>query len=199
MNSIVGSSVSVIEIKKSEFITSIKNVNSVQEAKEFIELISNKHSDARHNCYAYIVGSKEKCSDDKEPSGTAGLPILNVLEHNNMGNIVCVVSRYFGGIKLGAGGLVRAYSKSASNALLNAKIVSLVKGVVISISFDYTYNKIIDYNLKKYNILSKEYLNKVVYNLHIKKNDYKEVEKILKEINHLIEIKILKELDIIDE
>ncbi len=199
MKSILGSSTSKIEVKKSEFIVSLKNINTVNQAKEFIEEINLKYADARHNCYAYIVNGMEKCSDDGEPSGTAGLPILNVLQHNDMDNIVCVVTRYFGGIKLGAGGLVRAYSKSVSNALLNSEIISLVKGYVISIEFDYTDNKLIDYNLKEYKILNKEYLNKIKYQLHIKQSEYDKLKEILNKINHLIEINILKELDIIDE
>ncbi len=199
MKSILGSSTSKIEVKKSEFIVSLKNINTVEEAKKFIEEINLQYLDARHNCYAYIIKGTEKCSDDGEPSGTAGLPILNVLQHNDMDNIVCVVTRYFGGIKLGAGGLVRAYSKSVSNALLNSEIISLVKGYIISIEFDYTDNKIIDYNLKEYKVLNKEYLNKVKYQLHIKQSEYDSVKEILNKINHLIEINILKELDIIDE
>ncbi len=199
MKSILGSSTSKIEVKKSEFIVSLKNINTVEEAKKFIEEINLQYLDARHNCYAYIIKGTEKCSDDGEPSGTAGLPILNVLQHNDMDNIVCVVTRYFGGIKLGAGGLVRAYSKSVSNALLNSEIISLVKGYIISIEFDYTDNKIIDYNLKEYKVLNKEYLNKVKYQLHIKQSEYDNVKEILNKINHLIEINILKELDIIDE
>ncbi len=199
MKSIKGSSTSTIEIKKSEFIASLKNVNTIEEAKEFIESISLKYPDARHNCYAYIVGAIQRCSDDGEPSGTAGIPILNVLQHNEMQNIVCVVTRYFGGIKLGAGGLVRAYSKSVSNALKESEVISLVKGFLIEITFDYSDNKVVDYKLKNYNILNKEYLNKVFYILHIKQEDYEEVKEILKGINHLIDIKKLKELDIIDE
>ncbi len=199
MKSILGSSTSKIEVKKSDFIVSLKNINTVEEAKKFIEEINLQYLDARHNCYAYIIKGTEKCSDDGEPSGTAGLPILNVLQHNDMDNIVCVVTRYFGGIKLGAGGLVRAYSKSVSNALLNSEIISLVKGYIISIEFDYTDNKIIDYNLKEYKVLNKEYLNKVKYQLHIKQSEYDTVKEILNKINHLIEINILKELDIIDE
>ncbi len=199
MKSILGSSTSKIEVKKSDFIVSLKNINTVEEAKKFIEEINLQYLDARHNCYAYIIKGTEKCSDDGEPSGTAGVPILNVLQHNDMDNIVCVVTRYFGGIKLGAGGLVRAYSKSVSNALLNSEIISLVKGYIISIEFDYTDNKIIDYNLKEYKVLNKEYLNKVKYQLHIKQSEYDNVKEILNKINHLIEINILKELDIIDE
>ncbi len=199
MKSIKDSSTSTIEIKKSEFIASLKNVNTLEEAKEFIESISLKYSDARHNCYAYIVGADQRCSDDGEPSGTAGIPILNVLQHNDMQNIVCVVTRYFGGIKLGAGGLVRAYSKSVSNALIESEIISLVKGFVIEITFDYSDNKVVDYKLKKHNILNKKYLTKVIYTLHIRQEDYEEVIETLKGINHLIDIKKLKELDIIDE
>lgn len=108
--------------KKSKFITNLVVVKSIKEANEKIILINKKYHDARHNCYAFrVLENKnevyEKSSDDGEPSGTAGLPILNILKKNNLVNCLIVVTRYFGGILLGTGGLVRAYSESAIGAI----------------------------------------------------------------------------------
>lgn len=114
---------SIIE-KKSEFISHIKRVNSEEEAKTYIEEIRSKYRDARHNCYAYIIGEKEEIqrySDDKEPQGTAGLPILDVLKKNDLKDVCLIVTRYFGGILLGASGLTRAYAKSASEVVSISK------------------------------------------------------------------------------
>ncbi len=114
----------LVEVKKSKFISYIFNVNSVDEIKRIIEQIKVENKKATHVCYAYSISGKEfleKAFDDSEPSGTAGKPILNVIQKQNLSNILIVVVRYFGGIKLGAGGLVRAYSKAASLAVLETK------------------------------------------------------------------------------
>lgn len=100
------------EVKKSKFYGHIKEVSSVNEAKNFIDEISNKHKKARHNCTAYIVSGQEKYNDDGEPKGTAGLPIHSSMHMRELKSHVIVISRYFGGKKLGGGGLIRAYRKS---------------------------------------------------------------------------------------
>jgi uncharacterized YigZ family protein len=110
------------EIKKSRFIARATEAESRQQAMAFLEQARKDYPDARHHCWAYLVGAPHSpltvaCSDDGEPSGTAGKPILNVLEHKGVGNVMVVVIRYFGGIKLGAGGLVRAYSQAAQMAM----------------------------------------------------------------------------------
>ncbi|MBQ3253267.1 MAG: YigZ family protein [Acholeplasmatales bacterium] len=113
-----------IIIQKSEFICRLYRVNSLEEIESILESIRKKHYDATHNCYAYILGENQeiqKCSDDGEPSKTAGAPMMDVLKKNNMTNILAIVTRYFGGILLGAGGLVRAYSSSVSECLKLAK------------------------------------------------------------------------------
>ena len=115
-----------IEIKRSRFITHLEPVTSVAEADAFIAEIRKKHWDARHNCVAMITGvtgDQARSSDDGEPSGTAGVPMMEVLRRRQMTDVVAVVTRYFGGIKLGAGGLVRAYSGAVSGAFDLAQIV----------------------------------------------------------------------------
>ncbi|MGL5207238.1 MAG: YigZ family protein, partial [Acidaminococcaceae bacterium] len=114
-----------IVIDKSRFICTLKKVATEEEAQEFIKEIKKKYWDATHNCSAYIVGETgmaQRSSDDGEPSGTAGLPMLEVLRKNHLHNVAAVVTRYFGGIKLGAGGLVRAYTNSVATAIEGAGI-----------------------------------------------------------------------------
>ena len=116
--------INTIIISKSEFITRLFRVNNIDEVNKNLAETRKKHYDASHNCYAYILGDNaeiEKCSDDGEPLKTAGAPMLDALKKNNVTNILAITTRYFGGILLGAGGLVRAYSKSVSEALKLAK------------------------------------------------------------------------------
>ena len=100
-----------LEIKKSKFISKLYRVNNIEDVNNILSSLRKEYSDATHHCYAYIINNSKKSSDDGEPGGTAGIPILQVLDKNNLNYVLCVVIRYFGGIKLGAGGLVRAYSK----------------------------------------------------------------------------------------
>ncbi|NLK94910.1 MAG: YigZ family protein [Clostridiales bacterium] len=128
------------EEKKSEFIGYCKRVESEEEAKAFITEIKNKHKQARHNCYAYVIGEKmntQRYSDDGEPQGTAGIPILEVMKKKEITDCVIVVTRYFGGILLGAGGLTRAYIKGATIAIDNAGVIEKVQGLMISVKLDY--------------------------------------------------------------
>src|SRR5690625_4940686 len=130
-----------IHIQKSRFIGYTERVTSEEEAQSFIQTIKKKHYDATHNCSAYIIGEQDqiqKANDDGEPSGTAGIPMLEVLKKLFLKNTVIVVTRYFGGIKLGAGGLIRAYGSTTSQTIKSIGIVQrqLVKG--ISIKTDYT-------------------------------------------------------------
>ena len=119
--------VNTIVIEKSRFITYLKPVKDEQDFKDYLKEIKKKHYDATHVCSALIIGDIKRSSDDGEPSGTAGSPILNVLVKNNLNNTCALVVRYFGGIKLGAGGLIRAYSSSVSTALQQAdKVVDVI-------------------------------------------------------------------------
>ncbi len=134
------------EEKKSEFIGYIKRVTTEEEGKEFVTEIKSKHKDARHNCWAYIIGQNkniQRYSDDGEPQGTAGIPILEVIKKNDLTDCVVVVTRYFGGILLGASGLTRAYTKGAVIAINAAGTVEKVLGLRVSIDVDYDlYGKI---------------------------------------------------------
>ena len=129
------------EIKKSRFLCHLKRVTSEEEAKAFIQGIKKEHWKANHNCSAYLIGERseiQRSSDDGEPSGTAGVPMLEVLKKNDLINVCVVVTRYFGGIKLGAGGLIRAYSHAVSHGL---QAVGLVMGKLqqeISLDLDYS-------------------------------------------------------------
>lgn len=130
-----------ITIEKSIFIGYAKPVNDEAEALAFLQEIKKKHRDATHNVPAYVLGEHndiQRCNDDGEPSGTAGVPVLEVLKKENVRNVAVVVTRYFGGIKLGTGGLVRAYTKGAKIALEAARIITRVLYQVMVVSIDYT-------------------------------------------------------------
>ncbi|MBQ3546658.1 MAG: YigZ family protein [Lachnospiraceae bacterium] len=133
---IEGGSGEIVE-KKSRFIATVKAVETEEEAIAFINEMKKKYWDARHNCMAYIVNDIKRFSDDGEPQGTAGKPILDVLEGKNISNGVIVVTRYFGGILLGTGGLVRAYQKSAIEGLENSVIAEKCNGYISVILTDY--------------------------------------------------------------
>ncbi|MDE6232356.1 MAG: YigZ family protein [Lachnospiraceae bacterium] len=129
------------EEKKSKFIAHINSINSEQEAADYIAEIKKKYWDARHNCYAYILGSNneiQRFSDDGEPGGTAGKPILDVLVNSGLHNVIIVVTRYFGGVLLGTGGLVRAYQKSSADAVAKSVITEKKKGVEAEVSVEYS-------------------------------------------------------------
>ena len=126
--------------KKSRFIATVKPVDSEEEALEFIAAIKKKYWNARHNCFAFVIGERQeiqRCSDDGEPQGTAGRPMLDVLLGEDVHNVAVVVTRYFGGILLGTGGLVRAYSRSVQLGLEASTIIEKIKGSRITIQTDY--------------------------------------------------------------
>ena len=139
--------INTIIISKSEFITRLFRVNNVDEVNKYLAETRKKHYDASHNCYAYILGDNaqiEKSSDDGEPVKTAGAPMLDVLKKNNVTDILAITTRYFGGILLGAGGLVRAYSKSVSEALKLAKFYVVKEQIKFTMNTSYSgYNTLI--------------------------------------------------------
>ena len=129
-----------IEEKKSRFLGKVKPVETEEEALAFIESIKKQYWDARHNCYAFVIGEHSesiRCSDDGEPSGTAGKPMLEVLQNNGLKNVVAVVTRYFGGTLLGTGGLVRAYTQATQAALEEAQVATMTLMSVLTIRTDY--------------------------------------------------------------
>lgn len=157
----------IIVINKSKFITNIFSVDSIDEINEYLNIIKNKYKDAAHHCYAYILDNIKRFNDDNEPSGTAGMPILECLEKNNLNHVLCIVTRYFGGVKLGAGGLLRAYTSSTSKAIENSNKLKIVKGYNCDITFDYSKVKEIDKLLEKYEILNKVFDKDIIYNVNI--------------------------------
>lgn len=183
MKTINENQINEIVVKNSRFITLLVKINSIESINEILQKVKISYPEATHYCYAYIIENLQKSSDDGEPSGTAGTPMLNVLLKNNLTNILAITVRYFGGIKLGAGGLVRAYTKSLTETIKNSKIVELEKGLEIKITITYDMQKNLDYLLKDYEIISKDYQEQITYLVKIpetflnKLDNYK-VEKI---------------------
>lgn len=162
--------------KKSEFIGYAAPVNSEDDALEFISKIKTLNKDATHNCHAYIIGEDkliQRFSDDGEPSGTAGIPILEVLKREDLTNLCVVVTRYYGGIKLGGGGLIRAYSKGAKIAIDSARIVSMREFIKLDASVNYEISgKVTNYlNNNEIKILDTVYTDEVTYKLLILLDD----------------------------
>ena len=170
-----------IIIQKSEFITHLYRVESINDVNAILEATRKKYYDATHNCYAYIIGDNQdmqKCSDDGEPQKTAGAPMMDVLKKNNMTNILAIVTRYFGGILLGAGGLVRAYSSSVAEALSKAKLYTTLEVVDFMITTSYSgYNSIL--NIKDINITNTSFTDSVIITGYIKKDLFNQLNEIL--------------------
>ena len=179
INTILANSSSELEIKKSKFIANVIKITDEQDAKEKLNQIRKEYSDARHNCYAYIVYDNEtktkieKSSDDREPSGTVGIPMLTLLQKNNLVNVLIVVTRYFGGILLGTGGLVRAYTDSSKQALEVAKIIELQYGKIIEYCIEYDEFEYFKYICEKNNIeiINTEYSNNIKAIIKLKEED----------------------------
>ncbi len=181
-----------IIIQKSRFITLLYPIQSKDEVLSLLQSSKNEYRNATHYCYAYIIDNIAHCSDDGEPSKTAGMPMLNVLQGNQLDHILAITIRYFGGIKLGAGGLVRAYSNSVSKALENATITEYTPGIEISITFPYSEVKQVDYILQHQNIIKKEYNKDITYIVQMNHESFSDIQKRLKIQN--INIKIIKEV-----
>jgi len=185
--------------KKSKFIAHICYVNSEEMAEQEYQKICKKYYDARHNCYAYRIQTKEgmveKSSDDGEPSGTAGAPMLNLLVQNNLANVLVVVTRYFGGILLGTGGLVRAYTETSKLAFEKAKFVTEEKGFVVELEVNYPQTDFVKYYCKKENIEIVDILfgQTVKFQLILTKLEYAEIQNAEKNKLKIESIKILEE------
>lgn len=176
-----------IIINKSKFIGSASPVENEQEAIEFIEKTRKEFKDATHNVYAYVIGENsniQRYSDDKEPSGTAGMPVLNVIMQENLRNVVVVVTRYFGGVLLGAGGLVRAYTKGAKIGLEKGIIVEKNLYYQVSFSIEYPLLGKMDNELMKNEFIVKDkiYLDQVEFHLVVKEGETEKIKAFVKEI-----------------
>ena len=181
-------------IKKSRFICSIARVSSDEEAQQFITSIQAANKKATHNCFAYMIGDNDQIqreSDNGEPSGTAGIPILESLKLAKIHNVVAVVTRYFGGIKLGAGGLIRAYSNTTTEAIHQAGLVQRIKQAILKITVTYALHDLLLYYLKENNleVASEEYGVNVETSIYVNETDLKDVkEKLINRFNNQLQI-----------
>ena len=162
--------------KKSKFIANMYKVENVEQAEEKIKNIKKKYFDAKHHCIAYRIQDNnqiiERFSDDGEPSGTAGAPMLTILQKNNLCNIIVIVTRYFGGILLGTGGLVRAYSDVTLNAIEKSILVEKVEGIKIKAKIEYSNLETFKYYCKKnnINIVNIDYQEEIIINIEFEKS-----------------------------
>lgn len=181
-------------IKKSRFICSIARVSSEEETQQFIASIQAANKKATHNCFAYMIGDNDQIqreSDNGEPSGTAGIPILESLKLAKIHNVVAVVTRYFGGIKLGAGGLIRAYSNTTTEAIHQAGLVQRIKQAILKITVTYALHDPLLYYLKENNleVASEEYGVNVETSIYVNETDLKDVkEKLINRFNDQFQI-----------
>lgn len=185
------------EIKKSKFIAHVKHVETEEEAREFVQQVKKQFFDARHNCSAWILGEngdKQKSNDDGEPGGTAGNPILETLKNNQLTFTAVVVTRYFGGIKLGAGGLIRAYSHTAALGISAAQIVQMKTFQKISLTLEYNFLATVENFLrqKKISVESSDYAEDVTLKIWVLPE---EVENFLSELTELTAANFLSELE----
>lgn len=199
MNTIKGEIVNELEINKSRFITYLKHTDNVDDAKDYVSYVKALHPSATHHVVAMTIGKTGEygqANDDGEPSGTAGLPALDVFRKNDITNFTCVIVRYFGGVKLGAGGLVRAYSKSASTALKMLEITPIIDYLGLYLSFDYSFMNIIENRLSKYEIIKKQFSTDVTFIVRVPKDEVTGVcNQLISMTNNLIKIRILKNDD----
>lgn len=176
--------------KKSKFIADLFPIQNEEEAKTRIKEIKKKYYDAKHHCFSYITFDEEgkiieRCSDDGEPSGTAGAPMLNIIKNKEIYNVVVIVTRYFGGVLLGTGGLVRAYSEATIKALNNASYISKELGKEIKITVEYSQVEELKYYCRKRDIkiIKEEYLNEVCFFIEISKKKLEELHKNIDNLN----------------
>ncbi|MBR1396595.1 MAG: YigZ family protein [Selenomonadaceae bacterium] len=163
-------------IQKSRFISHVRHVETEDEAKTFLLQIKKKYFDATHNCSAWVIGvlgDKQKSNDDGEPGGTAGNPILETIKKNGLTNTMVIVTRYFGGIKLGAGGLIRAYSHSAALGLSSSQIVTMMPMQRIKFTVNYNLLNIVEnwIRQKKIHIDNTEYADNVTFTILVEPNE----------------------------
>ncbi len=189
------------EIKNSKFITHIFKISSVEEANEILAKIRKKYYDATHNCYAYKVVEYEKASDDGEPQKTAGYPILNAINSYGITNVLVVVTRYFGGVLLGTGGLSRAYGGGGKSVIEKCKIISYEEGYLVKTTITYENVDKLNNFLENNGIEVKEikYLEEVIYYIYLRKSIKKEYILFLEKITNSKIIVYDKKIEEIDK
>lgn len=170
-----------INIEKSRFICYLNRIFHEEEAKAYILKIKKMHPTATHHCYAFLCGEHDeiqRSNDNGEPSGTAGVPILECLKKNQMNDTIAIVVRYFGGIKLGAGGLIRAYTKSTSEAIQHATLMKKVETYRFLLQFEYSFIGKLDYYIQQHSIqvLDKQYEENVTYTLRCVNDIQKDIQ-----------------------
>ena len=183
------------EVNKSKFLAHVKHVETEEAARDFVQMIRKKYFDATHNCSAWILGErgdKQKSNDDGEPGGTAGNPILETIKKNNLTNCAIVVTRYFGGIKLGAGGLIRAYSHTAALGLAASKVVQMTLFKKISLTLEYNFLATVENYLrnKKIRVVNSDYADVVTLEILLLPA---QVENFLTKLNDLTAANFLQE------
>jgi len=188
------------EVKNSRFITYLIPLDTVDNAKNELMTIKQKHPDANHHCSAYIIGDNQeiqKADDDGEPSQTAGVPILDVFKKNEITNVLCVVVRYFGGVKLGAGGLIRAYSKGASEALKKATLTQKQKYDYLEIRGSFDSIGILEHLIGEHaTLLSRDYGEDVIFNVSILSRDRESFEaRLIESTQNKVSINIIKSVE----
>ena len=183
------------EVNKSKFLAHVRHVETEEAARDFVQMIRKKYFDATHNCSAWVLGlrgDKQKSNDDGEPGGTAGNPILETIKKNELTDCAIVVTRYFGGIKLGAGGLIRAYSHTAALGIANSKLVRMTTFKRISLTLEYNFLATVENYLrnKKIRVANTDYADVVTQELLLLPE---QVESFLLELNDLTAANFLHE------
>lgn len=169
-------------IKKSKFITYIYNISNIEDIEKILNSLKIEYKDATHICYAYIIDNKKKYFDDNEPNKTAGFPILNILEKKKIDNVLAIVIRYFGGIKLGAGGLIRAYSNSIKDSINNNNLEKKTEKSIYYLTTTYENLKKLNDATRNVKIIDKIFDVDIIYTIEI---DIEDEEEFIKKINKL--------------
>ena len=200
LKTISGNSQAEIIEKKSKFIANLFRIDTEEEGEDIIKQIKKKFHDARHNCYAYRIIKDnqilQRFSDDGEPSGTAGAPMLAILEKLELTNVLVVVTRYFGGILLGTGGLVKAYSEATKQAIGKAHIITIEQGYLLEVIISYSELEKFKYFCKQNQIVIKkeEYLDNINLNIELSEKMKDKILKDYQNLNfHILKSKILEE------
>lgn len=187
-----------LTIKHSVFITILKPIKDLKAAQAFIDTIKQTYPDKSHHCYAYILGDNQeiqKAEDDNEPSGTAGMPILEVLKKHNLTDVCCVVMREFGGIKLGAGGLIRAYAKGAASAIEKSQFTKKKTVLKLRITAHFDHIGVVEHHLKSFDIRARDYTDYVHFTVLLDEAELSALKaQLIAETKDQVKIEILKTL-----